>query len=180
MIGRLAPWKGQDVFLRAFAQAFPDGRQRAVIVGDALFGEAEVAYGEGLRRLAEKLGVAHRVEFRGYREDIIREMRALDVLVHASITPEPFGQVVIEGMSAQLPVVASRGGGPEEIITHGVDGLLYSPGDVAALAQILAQLEAEPQLRAQLGGAGERRAQDYSPGSVAELIMGAYGLALGS
>jgi glycosyltransferase involved in cell wall biosynthesis len=176
MIGRLAPWKGQDVFLRAFAQAFPEGRQRAVIVGDALFGEAEVAYGEGLRRLAEELDVAHRVEFRGHQEDIIREMRAMDVLVHASITPEPFGQVVIEGMSAQLPVVASRGGGPEEIITHGVDGLLYSPGDVAALAQILAQLEAEPQLRAQLGGAAERRAQDYSPGSVAELIMGAYGL----
>jgi glycosyltransferase involved in cell wall biosynthesis len=179
MIGRLAPWKGQDVFLRAFAQAFPNGRQRAVIVGDALFGEAEVAYGEGLRRLAEELDVAHRVEFRGHREDIIREMRALDILVHASITPEPFGQVVIEGMSAQLPVVASRGGGPEEIITHGVDGLLYSPGDVAALAQLLARLEAEPQLRTQLGGAAGRRAQDYSPSSVAELIMGAYGLALG-
>jgi glycosyltransferase involved in cell wall biosynthesis len=158
-------------------QAFPEGRQRAVIVGDALFGDAEVAYGEGLRGLAEELDVAHRVEFRGHREDIIREMRALDILVHASITPEPFGQVVIEGMSAQLPVVASRSGGPEEIITHGVDGLLYSSGDVAALAHILAQMEAEPQLRAQLGGVAERRAQDYSPGSVAEQILGAYEMA---
>ncbi|HWF74397.1 MAG TPA: glycosyltransferase, partial [Solirubrobacteraceae bacterium] len=122
MIGRLAPWKGQHVFLRAFAQAFPEGRQRAVIVGEALFGEAEVAYGQDLRRLAEELDVADRVEFRGHREDIFREMRAMDILVHASTTPEPFGQVVIEGMSAQLPVVASRGGGPEEIITDGVDG----------------------------------------------------------
>jgi glycosyltransferase involved in cell wall biosynthesis len=177
MIGRLAPWKGQHVFLRAFAQAFPEGQQRAVIVGEALFGEAEVAYGNGLRRLADELDVAHRVEFRGHREDIGAELRSMDILVHASTTPEPFGQVLIEGMSAQLPVVASQGGGPKEIITHGVDGLLYPPGDVAALAQILLQLDAGPRLRAQLGGAAARRAQDFSPASVATRIMRAYELA---
>jgi glycosyltransferase involved in cell wall biosynthesis len=178
MIGRLAPWKGQHVFLRAFAQAFPEGQQRATIVGEALFGEAEVAYGEDLRRLAKELDIAHRVEFRGHREDIFREMRSMDILVHASITAEPFGQVVIEGMSAQLPVVASRGGGPEEIITDGVDGLLFSPGDVPALAQILAELAGEPQLRARLGDAAARRARDFSPGTVAERIMEAYDMAL--
>ncbi|MDQ6774804.1 MAG: glycosyltransferase family 4 protein, partial [Actinomycetota bacterium] len=176
MIGRLAPWKGQDVFLRAFARAFPQGRQRAVIVGAALFGGAEIAYGESLRHLAENLGVASRVEFRGHREDIVGELRSMDILVHASTIPEPFGMVVIEGMSARLPVVASRSGGPEEIITHGADGLLYPPGDVAALAQILRQLEADPQLRAQLGGAAERRARDFSPDSIAEQIVREYEL----
>ena len=145
-----------------------------------MFGEAEVAYAEGLSRIAEELGIADRVDFRGHREDIVAELSEMDILVHASKTPEPFGQVVIEGMSAQLPVVASRGGGPEEIITDGVDGLLYPRGDVAALAQILLQLEAEPQLRNQLGRAARRRAQDFSPDSVADQTMRAYELARGT
>lgn len=177
IVGRLAPWKGQDVFLRAFARAFPEGRQTAVIVGGPLFGEAEIAYAQGLRRLAEELGIAGRVEFRGHRDDIVQELREMDVLVHASKTPEPFGQVVIEGMSANLPVVASRGGGPEEIITDGVDGLLYARGDITALAQILVQLDAEADLRIRLGLAAAKRARDFLPISVAERVMGAYELA---
>jgi glycosyltransferase involved in cell wall biosynthesis len=177
IVGRLAPWKGQDVFLRAFAQAFPEGPARAVIVGAPLFGEAEAAYADSLARLAEELSIGSRVEFRGHREDIPRELHEMDVLVHASTIPEPFGQVVIEGMSAELPVVASRDGGPGEIITDGVDGLLHPRGDVDKLAEILIRLNAEPELRAQLGRAGARRAQDFSPDVVADRMMGAYELA---
>jgi glycosyltransferase involved in cell wall biosynthesis len=177
MVGRLAPWKGQDVFLRAFAQAFPGGRQRAVIIGAPLFGEAEVAYAANLPNLASRLGIASRVEFCGHRDDIVGELAALDVLVHASTTPEPFGQVVVEGMSAMLPVVASRAGGPEEIITDGVDGCLYEPGDAAALAQTLVRLDDDPRLRARLGRAAAGRARDFAPEAVVEQIMHAYQLA---
>jgi glycosyltransferase involved in cell wall biosynthesis len=177
MVGRLAPWKGQDVFLRAFSRAFPQGEERAVIVGAPLFGESEVAYGDELHRLAEKLDIGDRVEFRGHRDDVAAELAAVDVLVHASIVPEPFGQVVVEGMSAQLPVAASRAGGPEEIITDGVDGLLYPRGDVAALAEILVRLQADPQLRARLGRAAVRRARAFSPVAIAEQTMRAYELA---
>jgi glycosyltransferase involved in cell wall biosynthesis len=177
IIGRLAPWKGQDIFLRAFAEAFPHGQERAIVVGAPLFGDAEIAYADMLRRLAEELGIGSRVEFRGHRDDIAAELHTIDVLVHASTTPEPFGQVVIEGMSAQLPVVASRGGGPEEIISDGVDGMLFPFGDVAALAQILVRLGAEPQLRAQLGCAAARRASDFSGDSIARQTMAAYDLA---
>jgi glycosyltransferase involved in cell wall biosynthesis len=177
IVGRLAPWKGQDVFLRAFASAFPEGDQRAVIIGAPLFGDAEVIYGEGLRNLAAELGVGSRVEFRGHRDDISAELRAMDVLVHASTVPEPFGQAVIEGMSAALPVVASRGGGPEEIITDGVDGLLYPRGDVEALREILTRLDMGPQLRAELGRAAVQRASDFSPTAVADRVMDAYTLA---
>jgi glycosyltransferase involved in cell wall biosynthesis len=177
IVGRLAPWKGQDVFLRAFAEAFPHGQERALVVGAPLFGDAEIAYADMLRRLADELGIASRVEFRGHREDIAAELHTIDVLVHASTTPEPFGQVVIEGMSAQMPVVASRGGGPEEIISDGVDGMLFPFGDVTALAQILVRLDAEPQLRAQLGCAAARRASDFSGDSIARQTMAAYDLA---
>jgi glycosyltransferase involved in cell wall biosynthesis len=177
IVGRLAPWKGQDVFLRAFAEAFPNGEERAIVVGAPLFGQAEMAFAATLRRLSQELNLGSRVEFRGHREDITAELRTIDVLVHASTTPEPFGQVVIEGMSAQLPVVATRGGGPEEIISDGVDGMLYPRGDVAALAQILVRLGAEPRLRAQLGSAAARRASDFSGDSIARQTMVAYGLA---
>jgi glycosyltransferase involved in cell wall biosynthesis len=177
IVGRLAPWKGQDVFLRAFARAFPNGKQRAIVVGAPLFGEVDIAYAERLRRLAAELDIDDRVEFRGYREDIAAELRAIDVLVHASTTPEPFGQVVVEGMTAQMPVVASRAGGPEEIISDGVDGMLYPLGDVRALAQILVRLEAEPQLRTQLGHAAGQRARDLWGDSIEGQVMAAYELA---
>jgi glycosyltransferase involved in cell wall biosynthesis len=129
--------------------------------------------------LAAALGIIDRVEFRGHRDDIAAELAPIDVLVHASITPEPFGQVVLEGMSAGLPVVASRAGGPEEIISDGVNGLLYPPGDVIALAQILVRLEREPKLRARLVEASTARLADFSAESIAEKLMDAYRLALG-
>jgi glycosyltransferase involved in cell wall biosynthesis len=177
IVGRLAPWKGQDVFLRAFARAFPDGESRAVVVGAPLFGEEEATYADSLHRLAKDLGIENRVDFRGHRDDIAQELHQMDILVHASTIPEPFGQVVIEGMSACLPVVASRGGGPEEIITDGIDGLLHARGDVSGLAQILERLGAEPELRDRLGQAAARRAKDFAPEAVAQKVMEAYELA---
>lgn len=180
IVGRLTPWKGQDVFLHAFARAFPDGDQQARVVGGALFGDGETKYADHLRELAVQLGVAERVTFRGHRDGISAELASMDVLIHASTTAEPFGQVLVEGMAARLPVVASRAGGPEEIISDGIDGLLYPPGDFVALAQILRRLAADPDLRARLGAGGARRAHEFSPESIAEQITKAYELALGS
>ena len=80
------------------------------------------------------------MEFRGFRPDMGSELERVDAMIHASVIPEPFGQVVIEGMAAGLAVVASDAGGPAEVITHEVDGLLYPPGDVAALAVLLRRL----------------------------------------
>jgi glycosyltransferase involved in cell wall biosynthesis len=178
MVGRLTPWKGQDVFLRAFAEAFPDGPQRAVIIGAAMFGDGEIAYAERLHRLVSSLGIGARVDFRGYRDDIASELRSASVLVHASTIPEPFGQVVIEGMRAGLPVVATRGGGPEELITDGIDGLLCTPGDVAEMSRLLLRLDAEPELRRRLVRAGSQRALDFSPSVIAQQMMAAYHLVL--
>jgi glycosyltransferase involved in cell wall biosynthesis len=178
MLGRLAPWKGQDVFLRAFADAFPDGPQRARIVGTAMFGEDEHTYAAGLRELACSLRIEDRVDFCGHREDVASELHTADLLVHASVAPEPFGQVVIEGMAAGLPVLATRGGGPAELITDGVNGFLYSPGDVEALSSLLRRLNDDPDLRARLGRAGRKRAADFAPRSVSEQMMSAYQIAL--
>jgi glycosyltransferase involved in cell wall biosynthesis len=172
MIGRLAPWKGQTVFLDAFATAFPDGPEQAVIVGAALFGEDD--YEESLFKRAAALGLGNRVEFRGFREDVMGELAGMDIAVHASIVPEPFGRVVVEALAAGVAVIASDAGGPAEIITPGVDGLLTPPGDVDALAGSMRRLADDPDLRERLQDAGRRRAGDFAPASIAREFTAAY------
>ncbi|HEU5373508.1 MAG TPA: glycosyltransferase [Gaiellaceae bacterium] len=172
MIGRLAPWKGQHVFLAAFAEAFGGTEVRAHIVGSALFGED--AHASSLVTKAAELGVAGQVEFRGFREDVWDELARLDVLVHASIRPEPFGQVVLEGLAAGVPVVAANAGGPAEVITNDVDGLLVRPGDPSALARTLRALGADADLRARLGAAGRIRSRDFAIESTVERLLAFY------
>ena len=156
MVGRIAPWKGQHVFLAAFAEAFPDGGAEAVIVGSALFGEE--AYEKELGRLVKDLGIVSGVRFSGFSDDVWEELSKLDVLVHASTVPEPFGQVVLEGMAAGLPVVAARAGGPAELITDGIDGLLFTPGQSDELATTLRVLAEDPLRRQELGQNARQRA----------------------
>lgn len=171
IVGRLAPWKGQDVFLRAFALAFPAGDERAVVVGSALFGEDH--YAASLPRLANLLGIADRVEFRGYRPDVWDELSRIDVLVHASITPEPFGQVILEGMAAGVPVVAARAGGPAEILQHDVTGILYEPADVEDLARAMRRME-DSAVRERLSAAARVGVARYSPSVIANELQQLY------
>lgn len=172
MVGRLDPWKGQHVFLDAFAKAFPAGGERAVLVGASLFGDD--GYEAQLVRQATALGIEDRVEFRGFRDRIDEELRTLDVLVHASTIPEPFGQVVVEGMAAGLAVVAADAGGPAEVIDDEVNGLLSPPGDADALAEALQRLANDTGLRHRLGEAARDRAGDFTPARIAPQVMDVY------
>ena len=172
MVGRLSPWKGQDVFLRAFAEAFNGGSEEAVLVGSVMFGEEE--YEEALVELVAELGIGDRVDFRGFRTDIGAELDRVDAMIHASVIPEPFGQVVIEGMAAGLAVVAADAGGPAEVIVHGVDGLLYPPGDVGALAVLLRRLVDDPTLRFQLGSQAAITAEKFALANVGAQIVDIY------
>jgi glycosyltransferase involved in cell wall biosynthesis len=174
MVGRIARWKGQDVFLRAFAEAFPDGPQTARIVGAPLFGADDRAFGDELEALARDLGIADRVELRGHRDDVADELAHLDVLVHASVVPEPLGMVVAEGLAAGLPVVATEGGGPSELIRDGVDGLLVARGDAGALASALRRLAGDADLRAGLSEAAPARVADLTPEAAAAAVESLY------
>ena len=167
IVGRLAPWKGQHVFLSAMERAFNSSGAEAVLIGSPLFGEE--AYADGLRHSASQLGDLE-VSFRGFVDDVPAELGQLDVLVHASTSAEPFGQVVLEGMAAGLPVVAAGAGGPAEIISDGRDGLLYTPGDVEALADRLRLLAGDRRLRSRLGEAGRRKASEFAPSRIAEKV----------
>lgn len=150
---RLAPWKGQHVLLEALVH-LPG--VHALLVGDASFGEE--GYARALRERARTLGVADRAHFLGFREDIPRLMRLTDLVVHSATTPEPFGRMIVEGMLARRPVVASRAGGVTEIVEDGVSGILVPPERPRALASALANLLADPSRSRALAEEGYARA----------------------
>lgn len=156
LFGRFHSWKGQQVLLQALAEV-PGAH--ALFVGAALFGEEE--FERSRHTQAERLGVSDRAHFLGFRADIAPLMRAADVIVHASILPEPFGRVVVEGMLAGRPVVATRVGGVPEIVTDGDTGMLVPPNDPAALAQALRQLRENPAMALAMGQRGQRHAQQH-------------------
>lgn len=161
IVGRITPWKGQDVVLRALHRAFPDGPESVVVVGDALFGED--AFGDELRTLVSELGLQSRVRFAGHHEDVAGALRDIDVLVHASRLPEPFGLVVFEALRMGVPVIAADAGGPAEHLRDGEHALLTSPGDVDALAGAMRRMRDDPDLRSALSQAGRAAGDAFRP-----------------
>jgi glycosyltransferase involved in cell wall biosynthesis len=155
LFGRFHPWKGQQVLLQALAE-LPD--VHALFVGAALFGEE--AFEASLHDQATHSGGAPHVHFLGFRRDVPTLMRVADVVVHASVLPEPFGRVVVEGMLARRPVIATRGGGVTEIAEDDVTALLVPPDDAAALAAAIQRLRSNPALAGRLAAAGQAHARE--------------------
>jgi glycosyltransferase involved in cell wall biosynthesis len=172
IVGRLAPWKGQHIFLEAFARSRLEPDVRAVVVGSAIFGEED--YARSLEHLADRLGISDRVEFAGFRRDVQAEFAKLDVLVHASVLTEPFGNVVFEAMAAGLPVVAARSGGVAQYINHGRDGLLHTPGDVQDLEAMIRLVSDDHDLRVQLATGARRRVAEFTPSAIADRLLTVY------
>lgn len=157
VFSRMAEWKGQLVLLEAL-RSLPD--VTALLVGDALFPEDE-RYAARLRTAVESWGLADQVRMTGFREDIPTLMKACDVILHTSTAPEPFGRVIVEGMMAGRPVIATEGGGPSEIITHGASGLLIPPGDPAVLRASIQRVLRNETEAARLAEEGRTRARSF-------------------
>lgn len=161
--GRIAAWKGQEVLLRSLANL---PHVEAWIVGAAQFGES--GYAEELQSLARQLNITERVRFLGHRHDVPELMAACDAIAHTSIAAEPFGQVIVEGMAAGKPVIATAAGGALEILDNETDGLLVPPGDVAALSAAIARLSADSDLRARFSVTGPNKARLFSTASMCQ------------
>lgn len=171
MVGRLQRWKGVHVFIDAVAELHrAEPGIRAVVVGGEH--ETERGYPAELRAQVARLGIADIVTFAGFQSNALDWMQAMDVVVHAS-DHEPFGIVVIEAMALGKPVVAGAAGGPAEIITDGVHGLLTPFGDSAALAAAMRRLLADPDLAARLGRAARQRAAEFSDAAYAAKVIAA-------
>ena len=162
LVATYARWKGQDVFLRAAAALSRRADLRPArfyVVGSPIYTTAGSQFSEvELRNLAAVLGVADQVGFIPYQSDPAGVYRSLDVAVHASTRPEPFGLTIAEAMGCGKPVVVAAAGGAAELFTPGHDGLGHTPGDVMGLADAIARLAADPSLRARLGANARRTA----------------------
>jgi len=159
VVGQLTPWKGQQDALEAFAllrRSMPEAH--LVVAGSAKFTGKHrrydtVAYRDALLARAQESDLRGHVHFPGDVADVVAVYSAADLLVVPSWA-EPFGRVVIEGMAASTPVLATAAGGVPEIITHGVDGWLVPPRDRNAMVEAMKRLLTDSALRARLDANG--------------------------
>jgi len=160
LLGTFARWKGHHVFLRALSLLAADLPFRAYIIGGPIYrtGGSQFTFDE-LNAEVKRLGLGDRVGFTGFIGQSADALRALDVVVHCSTEPEPFGMVIIEGMSCGKAVIVSRAGGAAEIIEDGVDALCHTPGDAEELAAQIERLVRDEDLRLRLGAAGRRKVE---------------------
>lgn len=160
LVGRICAWKGQNIFLEAAAEVYPRfPGVRFQIIGAALFNEKD--YEQKMRELPAALGIADSVDFLGFRSDVLALIKQLDILVHASTTGEPFGQVIVQGMAASKPVVATNGGGVPEIVVDGQTGILVPMGDTHAMADAIAALLQNRERAAEMGRQGRTRVSEH-------------------
>jgi len=160
LVATFARWKGHHTFLQALAMLPQDAPVRGYVIGGPIYQtqSSQWSFSE-LRQEAERLGLAGRVGFTGFVDDPAPAMRSLDIVVHASTQPEPFGMVIIEAMACERAVIASDAGGAAELFVAGTNGLAHPPGNAAVLAQQIGRLASDEDLRRRLGKNGRAMAE---------------------
>ena len=154
IVGNVKSWKGQHVFLEAMglvAARYP--QVRGLIIGAT----PEPDYLLRLTELVTRFGLEANIVFTGYQRYPIDFMAIMEVVVHASVEPEPFGIVITEAMALGKPVVASALGGPLDIVEDGVTGFLTPADDAGSLAARILNLLDDPEMARRFGVAGTRR-----------------------
>jgi glycosyltransferase involved in cell wall biosynthesis len=180
MIARFDPWKGIDVALRAMIPLLSEDRNLFFLIVGGQYRHFHPEYGVELRRLVATAGLERQVLFAGYQLDVRPYLARFDLLLHASIRPEPFGLTILEAMAAEVPVVAARGGGAAEIVADGENGLTHPPGDAAALGATARRLLGDGALARRLAAAGAATvAQRFTPAGMIHRIEGVYDEVLG-
>ena len=160
LLGTFARWKGHEIFLRALSMLSPELPIRGYIAGGPIYQTSGSQHTiTELKTLARDLGLDGRVGFTGFVEDPAAAIRSLDVVVHASTQPEPFGLVIVEAMACGKPVIVSNCGGASEIVQNRVNALTHEPGDAAGIASLIRELVENPGLRLRLGQAARRTAE---------------------
>jgi glycosyltransferase involved in cell wall biosynthesis len=164
VVAQLTPWKGQlDAIEALEVVRVRHARATLLLAGAVKFGGPRTrfdnhAYEEALRRRAVDLGVGDSVRFLGEHADVRDILAALDLLFVPS-WEEPFGRSLAEGMAFGLPAIATTIGGPAELVTDGVDGVLLPPRSPELWGETAAGLLADPARAASLGAAAARTAR---------------------
>ncbi len=155
LIATMAWWKGHRDFIQALALIGESQPVRGYIVGGPVYQSAGSQTDlDELRAFTAKYLPQGRVGFTGFVDKPSSAIRALDIVVHASTHPEPFGRVIVEAMGCAKPVITTGIGGAAELITHHENALVFRGGDPAHLAEQIDRLAHDKSLRQRLGAAG--------------------------
>lgn len=163
LVATYARWKGQDVFLDAAAEMARSATAdvRFFIVGGPIYSTTGSQFSEEeLRTLSAARGLSERCGFVPFQTSLAPVYRALDVMVHASTRPEPFGRTIVEAMACGRAVIVARAGGAQELFSDGRDALGVEPNNPAILAGAILRLCRDSALRSQLGFAARQSAVD--------------------
>ncbi|MHA1829480.1 MAG: glycosyltransferase family 4 protein [Candidatus Heimdallarchaeaceae archaeon] len=158
LVANFQEWKGHITVVNAIAEIkekYPN--VVCLLVGDISKVKEDQMYFYSVKREIESRGLNKNVIITGFREDIANIINALDILVHSSIRPEPFGRVIIEAMSLGKPVIATNIGGPSEIIENEISGVLVPPQDVITLSCKIIELMNDHFMREQIGQRAKKR-----------------------
>jgi len=176
IFGRITEWKGQKDFSAAIEllAKTENIKFKAFVVGDCSDEDSE--YYEKLKLSTKQLVENEQLVFCGYQRDFEKYYTAMDIVVHASRNAEPFGRVIIEGMAAKAAVIGMNEGGPAEVITDGVNGLLVEPRSVEQLVAALVRLCESKTLRDSLIENGfslvkERYTPEYIGGEIERQLL---------
>jgi glycosyltransferase involved in cell wall biosynthesis len=151
LVATFARWKGHDVFLDALQRIPPSRGVRGFIVGGPLYDTSGSQYSRReLESMIDARNLRCRVGLTGF-VDAASAMRALDIVVHASVEPEPFGLAIAEAMACGCPVITTGQGGAAELIDPPHDSLVVPPADARVLATEIERLAADALLRQALG-----------------------------
>jgi L-malate glycosyltransferase len=179
VVGQLTPWKGQDDAVR-IAAGLRDAHSgvRLLVAGSTKFVSASTrhdnrAFARGLRALADGLGLGDRVVLLGERRDVPELLRALDMLLVPS-WEEPFGRALVEALAVGVPVAATSVGGPREVLSDGVEGLLLPPRRPDAWVAALAPLLGDRDRLAAMERRGRARAIAFDPDAHADHVLSIY------
>ena len=170
-VGWLIPIKGVTYLVNAMAeviQRHPNGLLLLVGKGDEK-GEEEVK----LSKQVKNLGILDNVRFLGWRPDVNEIMGCFDIFVLPSLN-EGMGRVLVEAMSAGLPIVASRVGGIPDLVKDGENGLLVPPADAGALEQAISDLLSDNSRKKHMGETGKKMCRPYSIEAMVEKIDDLY------
>jgi len=156
LVATYAKWKGHDIFIQAAAR-LPErlGNRNVLfyIVGGPIYATAGSQW--SARELSAQItaaGLDQRMRLVPFQADTADVYRALDVVVHASTRPEPFGLTIVEAMACGKAVISAAAGGAAELVENEVSAMTVAPGDIDALSVALARLAGDGSLRERLGG----------------------------
>lgn len=157
-VGRLERWKGVHVFIEAVVAIKKNiAEARFIVAGSPMYGYE--SYEQELRKQAADAGLGDSIVFTGFRKDVYDILGAMDVYVHPSVEPEPFGRGIVEAMLLGKPVVASAAGGPLEIVADGDTGFCVESGSAEKLASAVSRFFKDKELAVEMGARGRGRAE---------------------